>query len=183
MEIHHIQALECPVCFESVAVDPMIHTGCGNTFDRACVIELVQSHGRCPMCQAVVTMDQFKPNVVLRDALRELQDVAVHGGSNRREPVKVVDFPRPAFGPSIQKKDRLYGKEMKGIKELDRNLVTTHLEKKSTLKLRVDRNNRLVAVFKSGNWHFYRIGNGKGPEVYKCQHFDEGVRAIFPVKC
>lgn len=182
MEIERIQAFECPVCLESVVTDPMIHGGCGNTFDRQCVIKIVEDHGRCPICRAEVTMDQFHPNAALRDGVREMQDQV----TQEKKGVKVLASPLqgPAFTPSVERKSgKAFKKVMDELKGKDPELYKGHINKESTQKLCVDQTSGYVAVYKSGNWHFYKIGNGRGAELCKAKHFDQGVNAIFPKQC
>lgn len=179
MNVSHIRALECPICFEEM-VDPVIHNECGNTFDRECALDSVRRYGRCPSCQQNATQENFKPNVALRDSIQEMQDRAVHGV---KASVKVEMVPiKTDFAPTVEKNEKAFERVSRDLKAKDKELYQEHIDKTSTRKLRVDWGNGYVAVYKSGNWHFYKIGKGKSPELCKCQHFDQGILILISLK-
>ena len=180
MDISKIRSWECPICFDPIE-NPMIHSECGNTMDYQCAVDSVQKYGRCPSCNVNATIEQFKPNVALRDGMEELQKNVpklLQGEVTALPPPS----PQPSFAPSVSRRDKKAFCRVKDrIKKEDQALFNAHVKKDSTRKLQVDWGNRYVAVFKSGNWHFYKIGNGAAPELCKNKHFNVGVRVLFSV--
>ncbi|QVL56959.1 MAG: hypothetical protein KFB93_06120 [Simkaniaceae bacterium] len=182
MQKVELQSWECPICFNQFE-DPIIHNGCGHTLDRQCALDSIQRYGRCPSCNLDATMEQFKPNVAIREAVEELQKmvpILMQGEIKVAEP----SAPKPSFSPSVTiNESRSFLLALDSIKKKDRALHDTHVKKESTRKLRVDWGNGYIAVFKSGNWHFYKIGNGAGSELCKHKKFEQGVKVIFPELC
>ena len=178
-----LQSWECPICFNQFE-DPMIHNECGQTIDRHCIIESIQRHGRCPSCNVEATMEQFRPNVVVRDAIEELQRTLPPLVVEHQEKESAPPIIFPSFSPSVSVTEKKgFSSLMTDIKKRDPVLYNAHVKKESTKKLRVDWGNGYVAAFKSGNWHFYKIGQGAGPELCKHAKFEEGIKIIFPGRC
>ena len=178
-----LQSWECPICFNQFE-EPWIHNGCGQTMDRQCIVDVVQKLGRCPGCNIEATMKQFKPNVAVRDAMEELQRTIPATVAEKKVEEPAPPLPIPSFSPSVSSGDKKsFSHVMNDVKKRDISLYNSHVKKDSTRKLRVDWGNGYVAVFKSNSWHFYKVGNGAGPELCKNKAFDQGVRFIFPERC
>ena len=152
-----LQSLECPICFNQFE-EPLIHAGCGQTIDRQCIVDAVQKFARCPSCNVEATMEQFKSNVAVRDAMEELQRTIPATVAEKKVEELAPPLPTPSFSPSVSSRDKKsFSHVMQSIKERDQALYYAHVKKDSTQKLRVDWANGYVAVYKSGNWHFYQL--------------------------
>jgi len=54
--------------------NPVMH-GCGNTFDRASIVDWLSRKKTCPTCrQDNLTIEDFKPNLALKNAIEEFPD-------------------------------------------------------------------------------------------------------------
>ncbi len=116
--------------------------------------------------------------------MEELQRMVLAKVAKKKFEELASPLPIPSFSPSVSSRDKKsFSNVMQSIKERDQALYYAHVKKDSTKKLRVDCANGYVAVYKSGNWHFYKIGNGGRPELSKNTNFEQGVRFIFPERC
>ena len=53
--------------------NPVMH-GCGNTFDKDSIVDWLSRKTTCPTCRAESRIEDFKPNLALKNAIEEFPD-------------------------------------------------------------------------------------------------------------
>ena len=80
-------SLMCPVCLDTFK-DPTILIGCGHTYCRGCLKNLIGNAGRnaimCPECRGITKLDRhgvrtLPPNVTIKKLLSDSKDLATRG--------------------------------------------------------------------------------------------------------
>ncbi|MDJ0651792.1 MAG: hypothetical protein QNJ27_02115 [Simkaniaceae bacterium] len=150
MQKIELKSFECAICFNQFK-DPWIHDACGRTMDQQCILNSIQQLGRCPSCNLEATMEQFKPNVRLRDAMEELQRLIPPSVAEIKAEKPAPPPPTPSFSLSVSAADKeSFSRSMEALEARDTALCHSHIGK-DTKELRVDWANGYVGVFKSGN--------------------------------
>ncbi|XP_055296499.1 uncharacterized protein LOC129565538 [Sitodiplosis mosellana] len=56
-----VRKMECPICLKTIGDQEVSSTKCGHLFCKACITNSINTHGKCPSCNAVATMNDLHP--------------------------------------------------------------------------------------------------------------------------
>ena len=211
-QVLEIDAWNCRSCWEPIQDGPMRHNvQCNASFHLQCIETWLKNNLSCPFCRVEVSRDNFFVDNNLREGLEELQQKALEWAQQRenvapqnpqqasdescdttnreKQSLESTHTKMPAkqllqFEAGVTPKDKKFSKEMEAIKKADLRLFQQHVNKDNVKEIRIDHIHHIVAVKKSGDYHFYQIGKGAAPSLGHFKHFHSGVedisRRIFP---
>lgn len=166
----------CPTS-SNLFQNPLIHNG--SLQPQEYMLKSVQRDGQGKRFFNVkTTWQQFRRDTHLRAGIETFPHTVLPSVT---EKASEVLKPQHRFEKvSIRENPKKFFLLLNDIREKDRELYFAHVKKEDTRRLSVDKENGYIGVYKeSRQWHFYKMGNGSGPELYKSKRLEEGIRFIF----
>lgn len=67
-----VDSFHCPISLEEMS-NPAIIIKCSHTFEKTNIVEWIEKHGRCPICNTEAALTDIKSNYNLKNAILEIR--------------------------------------------------------------------------------------------------------------